>query len=129
MTGNVAEFAGIVLLGFPDLLPGAIRLSRWLQRQSRRTANRLRRLVGRQPLGTVVSAGAATAIATALTGSAVVGTSETTVEGKVEFLLRRDQDSQRQANVFAERLGRLEAESPRSSPSFDRTWRHTSRVS
>jgi hypothetical protein len=36
VVGVVAEFAGIVLLGFPDFVPGALRLSGWLRRQWRR---------------------------------------------------------------------------------------------
>jgi hypothetical protein len=44
--GVVFEFAGIVLLGFPNFVPGAIRLSGWLRRRGRRAAKRLRRLVG-----------------------------------------------------------------------------------
>jgi hypothetical protein len=32
VVGVLAEFVGTVLLGFPDLLPGATRLSGWLRR-------------------------------------------------------------------------------------------------
>jgi hypothetical protein len=113
VVGVVAEFAGIVLLGFPDFVPGALRLSDWLRRQTRRAVNRLGRLVGREPPGVVVSAGAALATGVALGARAIVSTGATTLEGKLEYLLRRDQDAQRQADEFAARLNRLEAESPR----------------
>jgi hypothetical protein len=111
--GAVSEFTGIVLLGFPDFLPGAIRVSAWLRRQGRRAANLLRRLVGKPPRGSVHKVGLDAAVGVEVSASAVVGTGATTLEGQVEYLLRRDQDAQRQANEFASRLNRLEAESPR----------------
>jgi hypothetical protein len=112
VVGVISEFAGIVLLGFPDFVPGAIRLSGWLRRQGRRTANRIRRLIGLKPRAVVHNVGAADAVGVSMSASAVVGTSETTLEGKVEYLLRRDQDAQRQANDFAWRVSRIEEESP-----------------
>jgi len=46
--------------------------------------------------------------------SGIVSTSsEGTLEQKVEYLLRRDEDAQRRANELEARLGRLESESPR----------------
>jgi hypothetical protein len=113
--GVVAEFAGIVLLGFPDLVPGALRLSGWLGRQRRRAANLLRRLVGRPPRGVTHKVGLDAAVGIEASASAVVGTGATTLEGKVEYLLRRDREAQCEANALAARLNRLEAESPRSS--------------
>jgi len=109
--GVVAEFAGIVLLGFPDFLPAPIRFSRWLSRQWQRTANLVRRLFRKPPRAVVVTAGASSALGIAMSASAHVSTSATTLEGQVEYLLRRDQDAQREANQFAARLNRLEEES------------------
>jgi len=106
--GAVAEFAGIVLLGFPDLLPGAIRLSGWLRRQS----NRLRRVVGLPTRPIVVSIGAAGEINIAgRVAALVVSRSGGTLDEKVAFLLRRDQAAQRQENELADRVDQLEAES------------------
>jgi hypothetical protein len=110
--GSVFELGGIVALGFPDLLPGALLLSTWLGRQWRRAANRLRRLVGRKPQDVVVTAGAALGAGVALGATAIVSPGATTLEGKVEYLLRRDEDVQRRMTELTVRLGRLEAESP-----------------
>jgi hypothetical protein len=107
--GALAEFVGIVLLGFPDLLPGARRLSGWLRRQE----NRLRRLIGREPRHVFGTSSVGVAIAAGVSASGIVGTSETTLEGQVAYLLRRDEDAQRKANALAARVNRLEAESPR----------------
>jgi hypothetical protein len=111
--GVVAEFAGIVALGFPDLLPGARRLSAWLSRHGRRASNRLRRLVRREPRVVTVTGGLSAGVAIGGHASAVVSTSETTLEGQVAYLLQRDRDAQEQANAFAARLNQLEADSPR----------------
>jgi hypothetical protein len=110
--GSVLQFGGIVALGFPDVRPGTLRLSRWLGRQWRRAANRLRRLVGRKPQEVVVTAGGALGVGVALGGTAIVSTGAPTLEGKVEYLLRRDEDVQRRMTELTVRLDRLEAESP-----------------
>jgi hypothetical protein len=111
--GSVFELGGIVALGFPDLLPGALRLSTWLGRQGRRAANRLRRLVGLGPLGVAHTISVADEVNVAASLSGVVSTSNVgSLEDKVEYLLRRDQDAQRRANELGQRLDRLEAESP-----------------
>ena len=113
VVGVVAEFVGIVCLGFPDFIPGATRLSRWLRGRSRRVENRLRRLVGLPLRPVVYQASIGGAITLGGSVSGVVGTSATTIEEKVEYLLRRDQDAQRQANELAERVGGLERETSR----------------
>lgn len=105
------ELGGIVALGFPDLLPGALRVSTWLGRQWRRATNRLRRLVGLKPRAVVHTVGAAGEINLAGHISAVVSTSNVgSVEDKVEYLLRRDQDAQRRLNEHDARLDRIEGE-------------------
>jgi hypothetical protein len=121
VVGVLAEFVGIVLLGFPDLVPGAVRLSAWLRQQE----NRLRRRIGREPRNVVVTVGAATASA-AFGGRAagIVGTSETTLEGQVAYLLRRDQDAQREGNALAARVSALEAELPRQRDEAQRQMEH-----
>jgi hypothetical protein len=112
--GAAVEFSGIVCLAFPDLLPDALRLSRWLGRQGRRWANVLRRLVGRPPRGVVHSVSMTAEVNVPGSIEAIVSTSATTIEEKVEYLLRRDQNAQREANALAGRVSRLEAESPRA---------------
>jgi hypothetical protein len=111
--GVVFEFAGIVLLGFPDFVPGAIRLSGWLRRRSRAVENRLRRLLRLPPRPFVHKAGVDAAVGVELSASAVQRTGATTLEDKVEYLLRRDLDAQRQANELTGRVARLETESSR----------------
>jgi hypothetical protein len=112
--GVLAEFAGIVLLGFPDFLPGALRLSAWLGRRGRRVLNRVRRLIGLPSLTTHVSIAAAGEYNLAGNVAAlVVSREEGTLEEKVDFLLRRDQDAQRRLNDLEHRLNDLEGESPR----------------
>jgi hypothetical protein len=109
IAGVFTEFVGIVLLGFPDLLPGARRLSGWLRRQE----NRVRRLVGLPTRRGVVYAKSGTlTVGVGASSAGMVSTSATTLEGKVEYLMRRDQDSQRAENALAARVNRLEAESP-----------------
>src|SRR5215211_821999 len=53
--GAGIEFVGIVLLGFPDFVPGAVRVSRWLRLRARRAENRLRRMLRRPPRRKVVN--------------------------------------------------------------------------
>jgi hypothetical protein len=88
--GVVSEFVGIVLIAFPDFLPGAIRLSGWLRRQWRRIENLIRRLARRKPRPIVVSAGVSGGVAIGGSASGVVspGPNATTVEDKVDYLLR-----------------------------------------
>jgi hypothetical protein len=112
--GAVAEFIGIVLLGFPDFLPGARRLSGWLRRTRWRVINPFRRLAGLPPRRGIVYAKSGTlAAGVGMRAAGMVSTSATTLEDKVEYLLRRDQNAQREANALAMRVGRLEAESSR----------------
>jgi hypothetical protein len=76
-------------------------------------ANALRRVVGRPPRGDLyVDAALGTIALGGASAYGVVSTGATTIEEKVEYLLRRDQDVQRQASALADRLDRLEAESP-----------------
>ena len=107
--GGIAELAGIVALGYPDLLPGARRISGWLRRQE----NRIRRYVGLPTRPNVVNLGAAAGEFNIAGRAAalVVSRSEGTLEQNVDFLLRRDQDAQRRENEMAERIDQLEADS------------------
>jgi hypothetical protein len=74
----------------------------------------LRRLFGRPPRANVyVYAGTATLTLSGEGAFGVVSTSATTIDDKVEYLLRRDQDAQRQMSELAGRISNLEAETPR----------------
>jgi hypothetical protein len=111
--GALLEFGGIVALGFPDFLPGAQRLSRWLRVRGRSLVNRVRRLLGLPPLRTTVSASAALEADSAVGGSAVKSVSaEATLEEQVLFLLQRDQEAQRDVNTLGARMAAMEAKVP-----------------
>ena len=75
---------------------------------SRPSSTGLLRLLGRPPSRTV-TAGAATGVGVALSASAVDAVSEgASLEGKVAFLLRRDQEAQRRENDYQARLTAIE---------------------
>lgn len=112
--GACLEFAGIVLLGFPDFLPGALRLSRWLRVRERRVENRVRRLLRRPPRSTFVSVHAADELSVTDSVSLTKTVDSTaSPEARVDFLLRRDQEAQRDVNVLKDRVHALESGTPR----------------
>lgn len=106
--GALAEFLGILLVASPDLVPGAVRAAGWTRRRWRLIENRIRRALRLPGRSTTVSISAALSAAGALSVSAVVGSSAETVEGKVEFLLRRDRDTQQAVNDIRLRLEEIE---------------------
>lgn len=109
--GAAFELFGIILVASPDLVPGARRFSRWIAPRWRRFENRLRRLLRLPGRNIVVDAGAATLVLSAGSVSAVTSVNdEATLERKVDFLLRRDQEAQRQTNELAQRLSSMESE-------------------
>jgi len=113
VVGVFAEFVGIVLLGFPDFVPGALRLSGWLRRYGRRLANVVRSLFGRPTRGAVHQIRAAGESNVSATLSAVVIPKASTLEEKVDYLMSRDQAAQDRVNTLDERIVRLETDSPR----------------
>jgi hypothetical protein len=109
IVGAIFELFGIVLVATPDLVPGVIRLARWTRVHWRLIENRFRRWLG-LPLHTVVRSGSA--VTTAGFGarvSGLVSTGAATIEAKVEYLLRREQEAQRAVNALSERVESLEA--------------------
>jgi hypothetical protein len=114
VVGALFEFAGIVLLGFPDFVPGALRLSRWLRPRTRSVVNRLRRLLRLPPRPTFVDLGGAVEIHGVLRGSAMKSVAAgASLEEKVAFLLRRDEEAQGAVNALAERVAAIEEQAPR----------------
>jgi hypothetical protein len=112
--GACVEFAGIVLLGFPDFVPGALRLSRWLRVRARSVTNRVRRLLGLPPGQTFVSIEAADEISVADRASLMKSVRpDATIEERVAFLLTRDQEAQRDVNALTARVDAIETEEPR----------------
>jgi hypothetical protein len=111
--GAVIEFVGIVLLGFPDFVPGAVRLSQWLRVSARRVANRLRRVVRLPPRPTVVTLEGLVHGRSMGRASVTVAVSPgATLEEEVAFLLRRDQESQNRINALTERVAEIEGRTP-----------------
>jgi hypothetical protein len=115
IVGGLFELFGILLAVSPDLVPGARRLSAWLDPRWRRLENRIRRLLHMRPRPHVVSVGAIASISAAGTVSAIVTVSpETDLGAKVEFLLRRDREDQEAFGHLDERVRQLERESEAS---------------
>jgi hypothetical protein len=83
LLGVGAEFAGIVLVGFPDALPYGRRLSNWMGRRWRLVENRLRSLVGLRRRTTTVAVGSAGTVDMAGRATFVVGTSATALDEQV----------------------------------------------
>jgi hypothetical protein len=109
VVGALAEFGGILLIAAPDLIPGARRFGRWLDRRWRPIENRIRRALRLPGRSVTVSASAALSAAVAMSATAVVGVSETaTLEEKVAFLLRRNEATQLQTAALAQRVDAIE---------------------
>jgi hypothetical protein len=118
IVGGVLEFAGIMAVAWPDLLPYGERLSAWLGRAYRsayqRTADLMRQF-SRRPRGVIVRAPTATL---ALAGGGVTRRAtvqpDATYEEKVEYLVKRDQDVQAMFDSLSahveERLGEVRTE-------------------
>jgi hypothetical protein len=114
IVGAASEGTGIVLIGFPDLLPHAQRLSAWLTHRSLLVVNRIRRLVGLRPLQKIVSISAAEE-SSSTSRVAITKTlkADATTDETIAFLLSRDQEAQADINALTRRLYDLEADTPR----------------
>jgi hypothetical protein len=112
--GASLELIGIVLIASPDLVPGARRLSQWLAPRLRRIENRVRRLLRLRGRNIVINVEPGTIVMSAGNLSLTKSVSaDAPLERKVEFLLQRDQEAQRDSNALAERVATIERESPR----------------
>lgn len=99
-----------MLVAWPDVLPYAGRVSRWLRFTTRRVVNRLLRAIGR-PRAQHVQLGVADEVSIADSVSVVVSVSaDASLEEKVGYLLRREQESQ---NAHDERLRAIEDSVPK----------------
>jgi hypothetical protein len=104
IVGALVELTGIVLVGSPDLFPQAQRFSEWLRLRGRRVYDRVRRLLGR-PVVHTVSAGSSVSTAMGLSARAIVSVAaDASLEDKVAFLLRREQQTQERLADLAEGL-------------------------
>jgi hypothetical protein len=110
--GAALELVGIVLVGSPDLFPQAARVSAWLQARSQSAVDRLRAILGRGR-DVTVTVGAADAVAIADNATVMKAASEgASLEEKIEFLLRRDQEAQRDVNDLRTKLAAIEGNMP-----------------
>ena len=114
IAGAVLELLGILLVSAPDLLPYSERASRWLRTTTRPLVDRLRRAIGR-PRVHVVHVGGAGAIGLGGGSVSVVVSSnpEASLEERVEYLMRREQEAQARLNAHDERLGKVEEQLPK----------------
>ena len=100
--GASMELAGIVLVGSPDLFPQAQRVSEWLRLRAGRVYERVRRLLGR-PVHRTVTGSSAVAIAGGMSARGSVSVaSDASMEDKVAFLLRRDEQTQARVDDLTE---------------------------
>jgi hypothetical protein len=108
IAGALCELLGIVAIAAPDLVPGLTRLGRWLEHWQRRCSNALRKRLGR-PLHHMTHASAVEGhLGVTSSASATVSTGAPTIAAKVDFLLRRDQETQGRLNETEARLRTLE---------------------
>jgi hypothetical protein len=110
--GALAELGGILLIAWPDFIPGAVRFAAWLRHNSGRVENRLRSLLGLKPR-IIVHEGAGTITGKGrLSGSGIVSHGPNTLEGNVDFLPRREQANQEAINKLVARVSASEEEAP-----------------
>lgn len=102
--GGLLEFAGVLLVAWPDFSPTAARVSRWIGRTSRRVLRRVGIKSGR----TVTTSAAATATGEMRAAGIVKPGPSATLEAKVEHLIRRSEESQKAQNAMSRRVTELE---------------------
>jgi hypothetical protein len=108
IVGAIVELCGILLVASPDLVPGALRFVAWMRPRLRQVENRVRRLVRARPREVVIHASSNAVMRFSGHASATVTTSAQTLEEKVDFLLRRDVDTQSNMNEIGRRLEKVE---------------------
>jgi hypothetical protein len=104
IVGAVVEFVGILLVASPDLVPFADRVAAW----SRPRVRAIKKRLGLRTRSDVNGYYASDSVTVSDRASAVVSSGANTLEGKVEFLLRRDADAQQHMNKLVERVMDLE---------------------
>jgi hypothetical protein len=109
--GAAFEFGGIIAIVFPDLVPYGILFGQWQRKLGRTLLDHIRRIL-RRPRNVVIRVGTASEVnlageSVSLMKSASVAA---TLEQKVEFLLTRDQEAQRDVNILRQQIKDLEVE-------------------
>jgi hypothetical protein len=113
ITGAVLELGGILLVAAPDLLPYAERVSGWLRVETRRAVGRIRLALGRPRTQVIEVGGIASTSAVGNISLLVSPNPDATLEERVEYLLRREQEAQTKLNAHDERLRAIEEQLPR----------------
>ncbi len=112
IAGAALQLVGIVAVGSPDIVPYRDRISQALGVAGRRVVDRVRLLL-RRPRGQVIEVsgiGSASAVGGA---SLIVSVkADATMEERVEYLLRRDQEAQKKLNEHDGRLRAIEEQVP-----------------
>jgi Phage integrase family len=103
VAGAAVELVGIILVASPDLIPQAERISEWIGVRYRRAENAMRAMVGLPRRTKNVQLGVLDEINVAESVSLVKSTGAKTLEEKVEFLVQRDQEAQREVNELRDR--------------------------
>jgi hypothetical protein len=111
--GAIFQLLGIVLVGSPDLVPGAVRLGTWTRGRIDRASARLLRLIGRQRARFVPLSDTAIVEMTGSVSPVKSVNPQATLQERVKFLLARDQEAQRDVNALNERLAAIERDVPR----------------
>jgi hypothetical protein len=110
IAGAFLELGGILLVGWPDVLPYAERVSRRLRSIAERI---VRRTLGR-PRAYAIHAEAGSVI---MTGASLSGTVSVdpgaSLEDRVNYLLRRDKAAQEKMGAFDKRLRTMEEDVPK----------------
>jgi type II secretory pathway pseudopilin PulG len=103
--GAFFEFAGIVMLAFPDYWP-------WLRRKGATLLDQVRRVIG-WPRNTDLMPGTGSLEITARGALVSTPPDDWTIERKVEFLVKRDLEAQQNFNKLVERIQDNEKEASR----------------
>jgi hypothetical protein len=113
IVGAIFELVGIVMLAAPDWNTYTRRLGSLTRRIFDRVLALIRRLLRRPKHVTAHAVDLGLAIETNLSGSAIVGQGPgASIEDRIAFLLRRDEQTQRDVNELRGRVEAIERESP-----------------
>lgn len=112
--GAALELIGIILVSSPDLVPGTLRLVRWIRPRWRRIENRIRRLLGLPARGVTYEGSATVRLEMNLSAMGVVGIDpNASLEDKVAFLVRRHSETEQTINKLAQRVTAIETGTPK----------------
>src|SRR2546426_295103 len=109
--GAFFEFAGIIVLAFPDAAPYWLQFLQWLRNHTSALRNRIRRLLGWRSSKVIEVQGTAEASSSGRASVLLSISANATLEQKVQYLLNREQEAQHNINALRERMEDFETES------------------